>query len=201
MLTSSLVDKENIKGNLTCITLSQFPFNRTDIGTAKYINYNSYFRDEIGQYIATREALKLCDTEFCILCDDDDPFPDKILYPEKALVYGDFLVSNNYSMIMIRSSEWTFNKNLCNYWLIHKPVIRTKEALKVLNNIDPIDIHFHYFLYFMMAYCFGSTYDTRLELWWNKKDSGMHKYAVKVKDKTTKWLRNNSDDLKKVILQ
>lgn len=201
MQQKRLVNKEDINGGLTCITLSKAPTERSDIGTAKYINWNSVFNNEVGLFNATRNALKLCDTEFAIICDDDDPFPDQILYPEHGLIYGDFLVSHGFEMTVLKSSHWTYSKNLRNYWLIHKPIINTRNALKILDTVEPNDIHFHYFLYFMLAYCYGSDYDSRLTMWWCKNETGMHKYAHTLKNKSRNWLMTNADRFKKAILE
>lgn len=201
MQQKNLVNKNDINGELTCITLSKTPFIRNDIGSSKYINYNSIFENEKDHFIATRNALRLCDTQYCIICDDDDPFPDNVIYPDKSLVYGDFLLSSGYEFIFTKSHKWSFNGNLNRYWLIHKPIIRTDLALSILDTVEPTDIHFHYFLYFMMSYCFGSEYDNRLEIWWNKNEQGLHNYASKLKHKTQSWLTKNAENIKRAILQ
>lgn len=200
MQLSPLINKDDIKGELTCITLSRSPFHREDIGTAKYINYNSIFDNESGLFLATKNSLNLCSTEYCTFCDHDDPFTDKVVYPIKGLVYGDFLINQNNEIKRIISNRWSFSENLRNYWIIHKPIMRTEQAKDLIRNMEPLDISFHYVFYFMMHYCYGGEYDNRLNFVWNKGLEGMHKSSYLRLSSAKKWLLQNATNLRNKIV-
>lgn len=197
---NKLYNIEDLKGLVTCVTLSKEPFVRKDIGNLDYINYNSVFETEVGFKKAIDSSIRLVNTEYVFYCDYDDDFPEQLILPDKALVYGDFIYTNKNGTWTSKSYDWSFKTNIDKYWIIHKPVFRTAEAIKVLNHLEDIDLHFHFLFYFMLSYCYGADYNDKLIAGWNKGETGQHIYARKLKDKTVAWLMENAPALREKIL-
>lgn len=187
-----------MKEHLTCVTLSKQPFHR-ESDLFQYLNYCSIFSDEIGNKKAHISSLKKVTTPYCFYCDDDDPVPEGLLLPKNNIVYGDFIYTD-YGVHRVRvGQKWDFEKHIDNHWLIHKPIITTKNALLVIDKIPDLNIHFHFVFYFLLSYIYGSEYNPNLKCIWNKQKNGHHLKTLSILGNSQRWLFLNAKRIKEEL--
>lgn len=192
--------------DITCLTLSKTPIERELPKKCKYINYTSTFKDECGYFISLYNAIKILDTEFVIICDYDDPFPNTIPSFSKGIMYGDYYCneivdSKVKKETIIKVGEWERITSLDNYHYIHKPVMKSeclKNVMRVLysRNFHLLDLNVQYIIFNLIAFVYGSEYKKDFVAIWNKSQEGFHNYNSTKFSKSKRWLNNNLDSLK-----
>jgi hypothetical protein len=183
----------------TCITLSSEEMQRNTPPNVVYYNHVRKFSDVCSLHNERLESIKNCKTEYFFFCDYDDPIPDTLIAPKRAIVYGD----NHYIEYDVerfdKSSNWTELEHMTNPYLIHKAICNTEQTLKILSVIPRGEYWTELLLYYCLALSGSYEYNNNLKMIWNKKQTGMHKSVGKAINNSVLWLMNNQKMLRLLL--
>lgn len=177
----------------TCVTLSEKPYRHNVGENTEYINYVSTFNSDGGLMQAVLKAVEKVTTPYFFVHDYDDPYPIRLVKPEKGILYGDFIFDYKGEFRIVEGRPWTSEGHLRDRYLIHKAICNTK-AFKAVAPFMPVgDYVYEYLVYYFVAACFGAEYDTGFESIWMKKDTGLHKHVSNSHRNSELWLLENKD--------
>lgn len=116
------------------------------------------------------------------------------------MLYGDFHFTHIKKNLpdrvhALKSDHWDANKHLNKWYMIHKPIMKTKCFVKVLETLEPNKyLHTQHVVNYLIAIKYGSTYDPTFIASWNKHEYGLHTVDSSQKTSYTKiWLIKNRD--------
>lgn len=179
----------------TCITLSKEPIEREVPDNCVYFNQVQTFTKKDSLHMARLKSIRNIDTPYFFVCDSDDPMPDELLIPDKAVLYGDMYIIENGIERIIKTGEWNSKKHIYSPQLIHKPICNTELAKKIVEILPEGDYYTDQILYYCLALYGGFTYDERLIIKWNRFKTGHHAHLRDGILNSVNWLLVNQKRL------
>lgn len=150
----------------TCIiTLSRQPHQRNDVPSGfSYINQAQVVRTHRELHEARRIAINKCQDDYLMFVDDDDPMPTGVWRSDfKGFCTGpEFVNGKEY---VIKDREVTLSK--LQHRAIHKGIIRTIDAQRVMGELPDGDYVTEYMLHNLVVLWKGLVYEPQFKIYWN----------------------------------
>jgi hypothetical protein len=181
-----------MKNDLTIVTLSINPFNRTLPDGLHYINYMSKFDNDIGLKKATQNSLERVKTKYVFFCDHDDPMPDNFPRLTKTVTFGDFHYRENNISKAITPNKLELGKEFSFIDVPHKPVVETEAYRQMVSHLPDIELCFHMAVYYLLCLKHETEYDKDFVAIWDKRYEGLHRNSFRHRNFTKQWLLDNA---------
>lgn len=184
----------------TCVTLSKEPIELKVPDNCAYLNQVQTFTKDNTLHLARLSSIRKINTPYFFICDSDDPVPETLFVPHKAIIYGDMYIIENGIERIIKAGDWNSNKHIYNPQFIHKAICNTEFAKKVIDILPIGDYYTDQLLYYCLALYGGSTYNENLIMRWNKFDTGHHRLSKTDVINSVNWLLVNQKRLELIKL-
>lgn len=182
----------------TCVTLSNKELHRDTPSNVVYYNHVREFSDTISLHTERLNAISKVKTPYFFFCDYDDPLPEFIIKPNKAVLYGDNYFNEFGVERIFNSKEWSREYHLQNPYAIHKAICNTNLSRKLSLILPRGEYWTEILLYYSLALIGGFEYNKELKMIWNKKNNGFHTKVNTNIANSVLWLLNNEHMLKRI---
>lgn len=179
----------------TCVTLSKEPIELKVPDNCLYVNQVQTFTNRQSLHTARLKSIRNVTTPYFFICDSDDPMPEELIIPDKAIIYGDNYIVEDGIVRIVKTGEWNSDKHIRYPQLIHKPICNTAIAKKVVEILPEGNYYTDQILYYCLALIGGFTYNDKLVLKWNKHKTGYHTYQREGMMNSINWLLVNQKRL------
>lgn len=180
----------------TCITLSKEPLIRQVPDNCLLYNQVQTFTEKHTLHNYRLDSIEQVTTPYFFVCDADDPMPEVLYEPDKAIMYGDIHIIENGKERIIETGDWSHRKNMHCVQFLHKPICKTTAAKRMVKLLPRGDYNTDFMLYYCLALIGGFTYNKNVIHKWVKHQEGLHKTTRTGVINSVKWINDNLEMLK-----
>jgi hypothetical protein len=180
----------------TCITLSKEPLTRKVPDNCLLYNSVQTFTQKNTIHNYRLKSVEEVTTPYFFVCDSDDPMPDVLHIPDKAIMYGDIYIIKDGVEKIIETGDWSHSKNMNCVQFLHKPICNTHIAKRIIKILPKGNYNTDFMLYYCLALIGGFTYNKNVIHKWVKHKTGIHKTDRTGVVNSVKWINDNLETLK-----